>query len=98
MIQIAAFFIKYWRLFLPAGVALIIACAYIGGRFTGYQAGQKQGAIEYQAAQVKAMEAARVKIGKAGVKNDERKKIIREIKGDNPIAGPRVTSAIDSLP
>lgn len=98
MIQIAAFVIKYWRLFLPAGVVLIIACAYVGGRFTGYQAGRKQAAIEYQAAQAKAMEAARVKIGKAGVKNDERKKTVRAIKGDDPVAGPRVTAAIDSLP
>lgn len=52
------FIIKHWRVFLSLGVVVLLGLTYYGGRFTGYQAGQKQAERKCQDEKLKEVEKA----------------------------------------
>lgn len=98
MINLAIFFLRHWRVVLPVVCALLIAASFYGGRIIGYQAGYRAAEKAYETEQAQSLIKAQEKISNAGKKYDEKRNQIRSIQGDNPIAGPRVSAAIDSLP
>lgn len=58
MINILTLIIKYRRFILPLVAVLALGLSYTAGRFTGYQAGQKQAEIACANNKVKEIEKA----------------------------------------